>query len=154
MALSRFLRRFPGYVITTRFPEYSSVCPKTGLPDFGTITIQYMPKKVGLAGGACSEANQEQLRLQLAANGRILWLCGGSDPKRPIYKVANLCLDVGFRKRVTQGPITLAYIFVSYNMLAYEVKVCPQKYMPTYNMTQKCAGVILSRLHSRFIISS
>jgi len=35
----------PGYVITTRFPEYSSVCPKTGLPDFGTITIQYMPKK-------------------------------------------------------------------------------------------------------------
>src|SRR6266702_3818620 len=28
-----------------QFPGYSSVCPKTGLPDFGTITIQYMPKK-------------------------------------------------------------------------------------------------------------
>ena len=25
--------------------EYSSVCPKTGLPDFGTITIEYEPKK-------------------------------------------------------------------------------------------------------------
>ena len=37
--------QFPGYVITTRFPEYSSVCPKTGLPDFGTITIQYKPRK-------------------------------------------------------------------------------------------------------------
>lgn len=37
--------QFPGYVITTRFPEYSSVCPKTGLPDYGTITIQYMPRK-------------------------------------------------------------------------------------------------------------
>ena len=37
--------QYPGYVITTRFPEYSSVCPKTGLPDYGTITIQYQPRK-------------------------------------------------------------------------------------------------------------
>src|SRR3989442_2428213 len=44
-ALETWPNQFPGYVITTRFPEYSSVCPKTGLPDFGTITIQYMPKK-------------------------------------------------------------------------------------------------------------
>jgi 7-cyano-7-deazaguanine reductase len=35
----------PGYVITTRYPEYTSVCPKTGLPDYGTITIQYKPRK-------------------------------------------------------------------------------------------------------------
>ena len=44
-ALETWPNQFRGYVITTRFPEYSSVCPKTGLPDFGTITIQYMPKK-------------------------------------------------------------------------------------------------------------
>jgi 7-cyano-7-deazaguanine reductase len=25
-------------------PEFTSVCPKTGLPDFGTIIIQYCPK--------------------------------------------------------------------------------------------------------------
>jgi 7-cyano-7-deazaguanine reductase len=37
--------QYPGYVITTRFPEYSSVCPKTGLPDYGAITIQYKPRK-------------------------------------------------------------------------------------------------------------
>ena len=43
--LETWPNQFSGYVITTRFPEYSSVCPKTGLPDFGTITIQYMPKK-------------------------------------------------------------------------------------------------------------
>jgi len=24
-------------------PEFTSVCPKTGLPDFGVITIRYMP---------------------------------------------------------------------------------------------------------------
>lgn len=43
--LETWSNQFPGYVITTRFPEYSSVCPKTGLPDFGTITIQYKPRK-------------------------------------------------------------------------------------------------------------
>jgi 7-cyano-7-deazaguanine reductase len=43
--LDTWPNQFPGYVITTRFPEYSSICPKTGLPDFGTITIRYMPKK-------------------------------------------------------------------------------------------------------------
>jgi 7-cyano-7-deazaguanine reductase len=37
--------QFPGYVITTRYPEYTSVCPKTGLPDYGTITIEYKPRK-------------------------------------------------------------------------------------------------------------
>jgi 7-cyano-7-deazaguanine reductase len=43
--LETWPNQFPGYIITTKFPEYSSVCPKTGLPDFGTITIQYMPRK-------------------------------------------------------------------------------------------------------------
>ncbi len=44
-ALEVWPNQFPGYIITTKFPEYSSVCPKTGLPDFGTITIQYVPRK-------------------------------------------------------------------------------------------------------------
>jgi 7-cyano-7-deazaguanine reductase len=43
--LETWPNQFPGYVITTRFPEYSSICPKTGLPDFGTVTIRYMPKE-------------------------------------------------------------------------------------------------------------
>jgi 7-cyano-7-deazaguanine reductase len=43
--LDTWPNQFPGYVITTRYPEYTSVCPKTGLPDYGTITIQYMPHK-------------------------------------------------------------------------------------------------------------
>src|SRR5260370_3278286 len=44
-ALETWPNQFPNYVITTRFPEYSSVCPKTGMPDYGTLTIQYMPRK-------------------------------------------------------------------------------------------------------------
>lgn len=31
------------YEIEISCPEFTSVCPKTGLPDFGTITIRYVP---------------------------------------------------------------------------------------------------------------
>ena len=37
--------QFPGYEIVVDDPEFTSVCPKTGLPDFGTVTIRYMPDK-------------------------------------------------------------------------------------------------------------
>jgi len=40
--------QFPGYDITIENPEYTSMCPKTGLPDFGTITIKYRPDKLCL----------------------------------------------------------------------------------------------------------
>ena len=43
--LEAWANQYPGYVITTRYPEYTSMCPKTGLPDYGTITIQYQPRK-------------------------------------------------------------------------------------------------------------
>lgn len=33
------------YTIEIVNPEFTSVCPKTGLPDFGTITIRYVPDK-------------------------------------------------------------------------------------------------------------
>jgi 7-cyano-7-deazaguanine reductase len=39
---------FPDYEITIRFPEYTSVCPKTGLPDFGALTIHYQPARLCL----------------------------------------------------------------------------------------------------------
>ena len=46
--LDTWPNQFPGYVITTRYPEYTSVCPKTGLPDFGVLEIRYMPDKLCL----------------------------------------------------------------------------------------------------------
>ena len=33
------------YEITIEIPEYTAICPKTNLPDFGTITLHYMPDK-------------------------------------------------------------------------------------------------------------
>lgn len=47
-ALEIWPNHFTGYEITISFPEYTSICPKTGLPDYGTITIEYQPSKLCL----------------------------------------------------------------------------------------------------------
>jgi len=44
-ALECFPNQYPGYEITLEDPEFTSVCPRTGLPDFGVLTILYMPNK-------------------------------------------------------------------------------------------------------------
>ena len=41
--LGTWENQFPGYEISIRVPEYTSVCPRTGLPDFGTLTLRYTP---------------------------------------------------------------------------------------------------------------
>src|SRR5581483_6996867 len=40
--------QFPSYEIVVDVPEFTSVCPKTGLPDFGELKIRYMPDKLCL----------------------------------------------------------------------------------------------------------
>lgn len=37
--------QYPGYEIEISMPEFTSVCPKTGLPDHGEIVIRYVPDK-------------------------------------------------------------------------------------------------------------
>ena len=44
-AIATFANQYPDYEITVDNPEFTSICPKTGLPDFGTITIRYVPAK-------------------------------------------------------------------------------------------------------------
>ena len=41
--LETFENPFPqrNFVVETVAPEFTSVCPKTGHPDFGTLTITY-----------------------------------------------------------------------------------------------------------------
>ena len=43
--LECFKNQFKNYEITVSIPEFTSVCPRTGLPDFGVITIRYTPDK-------------------------------------------------------------------------------------------------------------
>jgi 7-cyano-7-deazaguanine reductase len=37
-----------GYEIEITMPEFTSVCPKTGLPDHGTLTLRYVPNRLCL----------------------------------------------------------------------------------------------------------
>lgn len=45
--LEAFANRNPGrdYWVTFTAPEFTTLCPKTGQPDFATLTIRYVPAK-------------------------------------------------------------------------------------------------------------
>jgi 7-cyano-7-deazaguanine reductase len=47
-AIETWPNQFPAYEIVIDIPEFTSVCPKTGLPDFGVLVIRYMPAKACL----------------------------------------------------------------------------------------------------------
>jgi 7-cyano-7-deazaguanine reductase len=40
--------QYAGYEIEIVMPEFTSVCPKTGLPDFGRIALRYVPSRLCL----------------------------------------------------------------------------------------------------------
>ena len=42
-AIECWENQYPGYDIEIIVPEYTAICPKSGLPDFGTIYINYVP---------------------------------------------------------------------------------------------------------------
>jgi 7-cyano-7-deazaguanine reductase len=48
--IETFENKYPGrdYRIVIKNPEYTSVCPVTGNPDFGTITVEYVPDRLCL----------------------------------------------------------------------------------------------------------
>jgi 7-cyano-7-deazaguanine reductase len=47
-AIETWPNQFPAYEIAIDIPEFTSVCPKTGLPDFGVLNVRYMPDEVCL----------------------------------------------------------------------------------------------------------
>lgn len=46
--LETFKNEYPerDYTIVHTAPEFTSLCPKTGQPDFATITVEYVPDKL------------------------------------------------------------------------------------------------------------
>ena len=44
--LDTWPNQFKGYRIKIEMPEFTSVCPKTGLPDFGKLTLEYEPDEL------------------------------------------------------------------------------------------------------------
>ena len=55
------------YTIDTICPEFTSVCPKTGQPDFGTITITYIPESL------CVELKSLKMYMQAFRNQGIFY---------------------------------------------------------------------------------
>ncbi len=67
--LETFDNPFPerDYLIEIRCPEFTSVCPKTGQPDFGVLTFTYTPDK------KCVELKSLKLYLQQFRNEGIFY---------------------------------------------------------------------------------
>jgi 7-cyano-7-deazaguanine reductase len=67
--LETFDNQFPDrdYTIEIRCPEFTSVCPKTGQPDFGVLTFTYTPDV------KCVELKSLKLYLQQFRNEGIFY---------------------------------------------------------------------------------
>jgi 7-cyano-7-deazaguanine reductase len=67
--LETFANQFPDrdYEIEIVAPEFTSVCPRTGQPDFGTLTIAYTPNK------KCVELKSLKFYLQSFRNQGIFY---------------------------------------------------------------------------------
>ncbi len=67
--LETFDNQFPerDYSIEIVCPEFTSVCPKTGQPDFGTLTFTYTPEK------KCVELKSLKMYLQQFRNEGIFY---------------------------------------------------------------------------------
>ena len=67
--LETFENQYPqrDYTIEIVCPEFTSVCPKTGQPDFGTLTITYVPE------ARCVELKSLKLYLQQFRNEGIFY---------------------------------------------------------------------------------
>lgn len=67
--LETFENRFPerDYSIKIVCPEFTSVCPRTGQPDFGVLTFTYSPEKT------CVELKSLKLYLQQFRNEGIFY---------------------------------------------------------------------------------
>ena len=67
--LETFENQFPqrDYTIEIICPEFTSVCPKTGQPDFGTLTFTYTPDKL------CVELKSLKVYLQRFRNEGIFY---------------------------------------------------------------------------------
>ena len=67
--LETFDNEFPerDYTIKIECPEFTSVCPKTGQPDFGVIGFQYIPEKL------CVELKSLKIYLQVFRNEGIFY---------------------------------------------------------------------------------
>jgi 7-cyano-7-deazaguanine reductase len=100
--LETFENQYPGrrYTIEIVCPEFTSVCPKTGQPDFGTLTLTYIPAE------RCVELKSLKLYLQQFRNEGIYYEHVTNrilDDLAAVVRPQTMTLSAAFRAR---GGIT------------------------------------------------
>jgi len=83
--IETFPNQYKGYEITIEIPEYTAICPKTGLPDFGTIALHYMPDK------ACLELKSLKIYVHAYRNVGIFY---ENSVNRILHDIVKACRPV------------------------------------------------------------
>ncbi|MCX5721560.1 MAG: preQ(1) synthase [Nitrospirae bacterium] len=86
--IETFPNQYKGYEITIEIPEYTAICPKTGLPDFGTITLHYKP------GKKCLELKSLKMYLHAYRNLGIFY---ENAVNRILHDIVKACRPVQAR---------------------------------------------------------
>ena len=86
--IETFPSQYKGYEITITTPEYTAICPKTGLPDFGTITLHYRP------GKKCLELKSLKMYLHAYRNLGIFY---ENAVNRILHDIVKACRPVQAR---------------------------------------------------------
>lgn len=87
-AIETWPNQYPDYEIIIDIPEYNAICPKTGLPDFGTLTLRYVPDQ------RCLEL--KSLKLYLVAYRHI-----GIFYENAVNRILRDCVAVCRPKRMS-----------------------------------------------------
>ena len=104
--LETFPNPQPGrdYEIAIRCPEFTSVCPKTGLPDFGEIRITYVPDELCIELKALKyyliEFRNKGIFYENATNQILDDLVGACHPRR-MTVVGDFSIRGGIKTEVT-----------------------------------------------------
>ena len=88
------------YRITIRCPEFTSLCPRTGQPDFGEIIIEYHPNK------SCIELKSLKLYMQSYRNKGIFYESLTNDILDDLSNVCNPCWMKVTARFTPRGGIT------------------------------------------------
>jgi 7-cyano-7-deazaguanine reductase len=76
------------FVIEHIADEFTSVCPKTGHPDYGAITIRFVPRGVS-QGGTCVELKSLKLYFQSFRNEGIYYEAVTNTIRDDLAKLMN-----------------------------------------------------------------
>ena len=116
--LETFENQYPhrDYTIEIVCPEFTSVCPKTGQPDFGTLTIRYVPD------AKCVELKSLKFYLQQYRNEGIFYETVTNrilDDLVAVLRPRQLTLAAAFTPR---GGITTT-VTVNFEMTKDEIQM-------------------------------